>query len=122
MKRSRKFVAIICAMLMLIGDFAISPFSLDNSNNIVTAERRTIRHRHVRRHRRVRRRVRHRRRRHHANDRYKIWTDNYKVIGNRSSKIFHIMRRHSYRMNRGNAVYFRRVAAARAAGYRQSKI
>ena len=108
MKRSRKFVAIICAMLILIGDFAISPVSLDNSNNIVTAARRTIRHRHVS----------HRRRRHHANDRYKIWTDNYKVIGNRSSKIFHIMRRHSYRMNRGNAVYFRRVAA----GYRQSKI
>lgn len=116
MKRSRKFVAIICAMLMLIGDFAISPFSLDNSNNIVTAARRTRRHRHVRR------RVSHSRRRHHANDRYKIWTDNYKVIGNRRSKIFHIMRGHSYRMNRGNAVYFRRVAAARAAGYRQSKI
>lgn len=108
MKKSKKFVAIICAMLMLIGDFAISPVSLDNSNNIVTAARRTIRHRHVRK------RVSHRRRRHHANDRYKIWTDNYKVIGNRSSKIFHIMRRHSYRMNRGNAVYFRRVAAARA--------
>lgn len=104
MKRSRKFVAIICAMLMLIGDFAISPFSLDNSNNIVTAARRTRRHRHVS----------HRRRRHHANDRYKIWTDNYKVIGNRRSKIFHIMRGHSYRMNRGNAVYFKRVAAARA--------
>lgn len=108
MKRSRKFVAIICAMLMLIGDFAISPFSLDNSNNIVTAARRTRRHRHVS----------HRRRRHHANDRYKIWTDNYKVIGDRRSKIFHIMRGHSYRMNRGNAVYFRSVAAARA----QSKI
>lgn len=104
MKRSRKFVAIICAMLMLIGDFAISPFSFDNSNNIVTAARRTRRHRHVS----------HRRRRHHANDRYKIWTDNYKVIGNRRSKIFHIMRGHSYHMNRGNAVYFKRVAAARA--------
>lgn len=114
MKRSRKFVAIICAMLMLIGDFAISPFSLDNSNNIVKAARRTRRHSHVRRHRRVRRRVRHRRRRHHANDRYKIWTGNYKVIGNRRSKIFHIMRGHSYRMNRGNAAYFRSVAAARA--------
>ncbi|MBU3829013.1 MAG: hypothetical protein H9806_07850 [Candidatus Lactobacillus pullistercoris] len=116
MKRSRKFIAIICAMLMLIGDFAISPVSFDNSNNIVTAARRTIRHRHVRR------RVSHSRRRHHANDRYKIWTDNYKVIGNRSSKIFHIMRRHSYRMNQGNDAYFRSVAAARAAGYRQSKI
>lgn len=104
MKRSRKFIAIICAMLMLIGDFAISPVSFDNSNNIVTAARRTRRHRHVS----------HRRRRHHANDRYKIWTDNYKVIGNRRSKIFHIMRGHSYRMNRGNAVYFKRVAAARA--------
>ena len=43
-----------------------------------------------------------------------------KIIGNSRSHIYHVYRQHAYRMNRGNAVYFRSEAAARAAGYRKS--
>ncbi|MGX6479275.1 sunset domain-containing protein [Lactobacillus crispatus] len=42
-------------------------------------------------------------------------------VGNKRSKIFHVMRGHNHRMNRENAVFFKSKAAARAAGYRESK-
>lgn len=57
--------------------------------------------------------------RHHASS--KIWTKNYRIVGNRRSKIFHIIRGQNYRMSRKNAVFFKSIAAARRAGYRQSK-
>ncbi|MDB6231001.1 sunset domain-containing protein [Lactobacillus amylovorus] len=43
------------------------------------------------------------------------------MVGNKRSKIFHVIYGHSYRMNRENAVFFKSKAAARAAGYRESK-
>lgn len=68
----------------------------------------------------ARRRYR-RRRRCRVLDRTKIYTSTRPVIiGNRRSHIYHVYRQHAYRMNRGNAVYFRSEAAARAAGYRKS--
>ena len=42
-------------------------------------------------------------------------------VGNKRSKIFHVMRGQNHRMNRENAVFFKSKAAARAAGYRESK-
>lgn len=66
-------------------------------------------------------RVTHKRKRviHHKAD--TISTAHYRVVGNRSSKIYHIARGQNYHMSSKNAVYFKSEAAARAAGYRKSK-
>lgn len=65
--------------------------------------------------------IHHRRRKHQYRDKTKIYTSNYRIVDNKRSKIFHVMRGHNYRMNRENAVFFKSKAAARAAGYRESK-
>lgn len=49
-----------------------------------------------------------------------ISTAKYRVIGNKKSKIYHVMNGQNYHMSSKNAVYFKSEAAARAAGYRKS--
>lgn len=50
----------------------------------------------------------------------KISTARYRVVGNRRSKIYHVMHGQNYHMSAANAVYFKSEAAARRAGYRKS--
>lgn len=50
----------------------------------------------------------------------KISTARYRVVGNRRSKIYHVMNGQNYHMSSSNAVYFSSEAAARHAGYRKS--
>lgn len=50
----------------------------------------------------------------------KISTKNYRVIGNRRSKIYHVASGRNYHISARNAVYFPSEAAARRAGYRKS--
>lgn len=87
---------------MLLGEVGISS-TVNNSVTPVMAATRKPKH-HVKGHGKV-----------------KIWTGDYKIVGNKRSKIFHVIHGHSYRMNRENAVFFKSKAAARAAGYRESK-
>ncbi len=54
------------------------------------------------------------------NQKNKISTAHYSVIGNKRSKIYHVASGENYHMNSANAVYFKSEAAARAAGYRKS--
>lgn len=49
-----------------------------------------------------------------------ISTAKYRVVGNKRSKIYHVMNGHNYHISSKNAVYFKSEAAARAAGYRKS--
>ncbi|NRN97572.1 sunset domain-containing protein [Lactobacillus helveticus] len=109
MKKAKKVALILSAVLMMFSEMAISPAIFNNSDNTVVAATHRRHRRHTRRH--------HVRRRNKA----KIWTDDYKIVGNKRSKIFHVIYGHSYRMNRENAVFFKSKAAARAAGYRESK-
>lgn len=91
MKKAKKVALILSAVLMMFSEMAISPAIFNNSDNTVVAATHRRHRRHTRRHH-VRRR-----------------------------KIFHVIYGHSYRMNRENAVFFKSKAAARAAGYRESK-
>lgn len=52
--------------------------------------------------------------------RNRISTAHYSVIGNRRSKIYHVASGENYHMSSANAVFFKSEAAARAAGYRKS--
>lgn len=54
------------------------------------------------------------------NIKHKISTANYRVIGNKRSKIYHVANGQNYHMNSANAVYFPSEAAAKRAGYRKS--
>ncbi len=54
------------------------------------------------------------------NIKHKISTANYRVIGNKRSKIYHVASGENYHMRSANAVYFPSEAAARRAGYRKS--
>lgn len=49
-----------------------------------------------------------------------ISTAKHKVVGNKQSKIYHVMDGVNYHISKANAVYFPSEAAARAAGYRKS--
>ena len=49
-----------------------------------------------------------------------ISTAKYRVVGNKNSKIYHVMNGQNYHISKANAVYFQSEAAARAAGYRKS--
>ncbi|RVU70743.1 MULTISPECIES: DNA/RNA non-specific endonuclease [Lactobacillus] len=50
----------------------------------------------------------------------RISTANYRIIGNKRSKIYHVANGQNYHMSSANAVYFKSEAAARAAVYRKS--
>lgn len=76
-------------------------------------------HKKVHRHSRKTARKYHRRYIHHQKG--KISTAKYHVVGNRRSKIYHVMQGQNYHMSKQNAVFFKSEAAARAAGYRKSK-
>ncbi|WP_308556641.1 DNA/RNA non-specific endonuclease [uncultured Lactobacillus sp.] len=54
------------------------------------------------------------------NIKHKISTANYRVIGNKRSKIYHVANGENYHMDPANAVYFSSEAAAKRAGYRKS--
>ena len=103
MKRCKNWVVTIVALLMLVGEISVLPSNLQGSTSVVNAA------------------IHHRRRKHQYRDKTKIYTGNYRIVGNKRSKIFHVMRGHNYRMNRENAIFFKSKAAARAAGYRESK-
>ena len=49
-----------------------------------------------------------------------VSTAKHRVVGNKLSKIYHIMNGANYHISSSNAVYFPSEAAARAAGYRKS--
>lgn len=49
-----------------------------------------------------------------------ISTAKYRVVGNKNSKIYHVMNGQNYHISKTNAVYFPSEAAAKAAGYRKS--
>ena len=49
-----------------------------------------------------------------------ISTAKHKVVGNKQSKIYHVMDGVKYHISKANAVYFPSEAATRAAGYRKS--
>ena len=49
-----------------------------------------------------------------------VSTAKQRVVGNKRSKIYHVMNGKNYHMSSANAVYFKSEAAARAAGYRKS--
>lgn len=49
-----------------------------------------------------------------------ISTAKYRVVGNKNSKIYHVMSGQNYHISKSNAVYFPSEAAAKAAGYRKS--
>lgn len=49
-----------------------------------------------------------------------ISTAKHRVVGNKKSKIYHVMDGANYHISKANAVYFPSEAAARAAGYRKS--
>ncbi|TSO25705.1 hypothetical protein [Lactobacillus sp. LL6] len=112
MKIKRLLVALMVSLSMTVGVIGIEQTINHNDAQVVNAAKR--------RHRRRTRKT-HKKRTHHYVDRTKIYTSIRPVIiGNRKSHIYHVYRQHSYRMNRGNAVYFKSEAAARAAGYRKS--
>lgn len=112
MKNVKKIVMLFSIILLMLGSVTVPSTAFSSSGNTVIAAT----HKHKRRHRR------HIRRRHvRRHSRAKIWTGDYKIVGNKKSKIFHVIHGHSYRMNRENAVFFKSKAAARAAGYRESK-
>ncbi|WP_265482860.1 MULTISPECIES: DNA/RNA non-specific endonuclease [unclassified Lactobacillus] len=50
----------------------------------------------------------------------RISTARYTVVGNKRSKIYHVMSGQNYHMSSSNAVYFSSEAAAKRAGYRKS--
>lgn len=104
MKKGKRLLVLVSAILMMLGEVAIVPSTFNNSNVAVAAI-----HRHKR----------HSKKRTKRHSKAKIWTGDYRIVGNKKSKIFHVI--HSYRMNRENAVFFKSKAAARAAGYRESK-
>ena len=92
MKKGKKLVLLLTTILMLLGEVGISSTVSNPTTSVMAATRKA-----------------------------KIWTGDYKIVGNKKSKIFHVIHGHSYRMNRENAVFFKSKAAARAAGYRESK-
>ena len=49
-----------------------------------------------------------------------VSTAAYRVVGNKRSKIYHVMNGQNYHISSSNAVYFNSEAAAIAAGYRKS--
>ena len=49
-----------------------------------------------------------------------VSTAAHRVVGNKRSKIYHVMNGQNYHISSSNAVYFNSEAAARAAGYRKS--
>ncbi|NRN81615.1 DNA-entry nuclease [Lactobacillus helveticus] len=49
-----------------------------------------------------------------------VSTAKYRVVGNKRSKIYHVISGENYHISSSNAVYFPSEAAARAAGYRKS--
>lgn len=49
-----------------------------------------------------------------------ISTAKHRVVGNKKSKIYHVMDEANYHISKANAVYFPSEAAAKAAGYRKS--
>ena len=49
-----------------------------------------------------------------------VATAKHRVVGNKRSKIYHVMSGKNYHISSSNAVYFPSEAAARAAGYRKS--
>ena len=49
-----------------------------------------------------------------------ISTAKYRIVGNKNSKIYHVMNGQNYHISKSNAVYFPSEAAAKAAGYRKS--
>lgn len=106
MKSTKKLVMLFSIIFMMLGEVSVASTAFDSSENTVLATTYKRRHhkRHVRRHSKA-----------------KIWTGDYKIVGNKRSKIFHVIHGHSYRMNRENAVFFKSKAAARAVGYRESK-
>ena len=102
MKKGKKLVLLLTTILMLLGEVGISSTVSNPTTSVVAATRKPKR----------------------STKKYskaKIWTGDYKLVGNKKSKIFHVIHGHSYRMNRENAVFFKSKAAARAAGYRESK-
>ena len=102
MKKGKKLVLLLTTILMLLGEVGISSTVSNPTTSVMAANRKPIR----------------------STKKYskaKIWTGDYKIVGNKKSKIFHVIHGHSYRMNRENAVFFKSKAAARAAGYRESK-
>ncbi|WP_297951841.1 Ada metal-binding domain-containing protein [uncultured Lactobacillus sp.] len=103
MKKCKNLLMTIVVLLTLVGEISVIPANLQSSSQLVNA---TV-------YRKKRRRKQH--------DKTKIWTSEYKIVGNKRSKIFHVMRGHNYRMNRENAIFFKSKAAARAAGYRESR-
>lgn len=103
MKKVKNLLMTILALLMLVGEINIIPANQQSSTQVVYAT------------------VHHRKRKRKYHDKTKIWTSEYRIVGNKRSKIFHVMHGHNYRMNRENAVFFKSKAEARAAGYRESK-
>ena len=102
MKKGKKLVLLLTTILMLLGEVGISSTVSNPTTSVMAATRKPKR----------------------STKKYckaKIWTGDYKIVGNKKSKIFHVIHGHSYRMNRENAVFFKSKAAARAAGYRESK-
>ena len=81
MKRCKNWVVTIVALLMLVGEISILPANLQGSTSVVNAA------------------VHHRRRKHQYRDKTKIYTSNYRIVGNKRSKIFHVMRGHNNRLN-----------------------
>ena len=106
MKKRNRLLVLVSALLMILGEATVIPSNFNNTELAVAAV-----HRHKR----------HSRRRVRNHSKAKIWTGDYRIVGNKKSKIFHVIHGHSYRMNRKNAVFFKSKAAARAAGYRESK-
>ena len=49
-----------------------------------------------------------------------VSTAKHRVVGNKKSKIYHVMNVANYHISKANAVYFPSEAAAKAAGYRKS--
>lgn len=106
MKNTKKLIALLSVVLMMVGEVTTSATIFNGSENTVqaTTRKRRTRKRRVKKHSKA-----------------KIWTGDYRIVGNKKSKIFHVIHGHSYRMNRENAVFFKSKAAARAVGYRESK-
>lgn len=96
----KKLLVLFSALTIALGFISINQdVHIFNNPQIVNASRRKIKR---------------------YNDRHKVWTNNYIIVGNRRSHIYHVKRGANYRMNRGNVVIFKTEAAARAAGYRKS--
>lgn len=94
MKKGKKLVLLLTTILMLLGEVGISSTVSNPTTSVMAATRKPKRSTK-------------------KYSRAKIWTGDYKIVGNKKSKIFHV--------NRENAVFFKSKAAARAAGYRESK-